>query len=117
MIYLFMLLSGTAAAGFNTWQRRGRSSAARRWARGTHRDFAQRNVLVLWPLLAAALLLGAALGGLQRAGGPTTPVALLLGLVLVAWVGFAALPLPVPSAVQPRWYRDRPTSPDGRSRD
>lgn len=116
MIHVLMLLGGLALAGVNAWQRLGRSRAARRWARGTHRDFAQRNVLVLWPLLAVALLLGAALGAVQRTGGPTLPLALLLVLTLAAWVAFAALPLPVPSFVQPRWYREQSDGRRGRSR-
>ncbi|KQV65751.1 hypothetical protein ASC64_12630 [Nocardioides sp. Root122] len=107
MIYVLMLLGGLALASFNTWQRLGRSAAARRWARGTHRDFAQRNVLVLWPALAVALLGGALLGAAERLDLPTWPGVLLVALGLVTWLAFAALPLPVPAAVQPRWYREQ----------
>lgn len=107
MIHVLMLLAGLALAAVNAWQRLGRSPQARRWARGTHRDFAQRSVLVLWPLLAAALLLGAALGAIRGGAGPAVPVALLLVLTLATWFAFAALPLPVPAFVQPRWYREQ----------
>jgi hypothetical protein len=102
-----MLLGGLALASFNTWQRLGRSDAARRWARGTHRDFAQRNVLVLWPALAVALLGGALLGVAERQDLPTWPGVLLVAVGLVTWLAFAALPLPVPAVVQPRWYREQ----------
>ena len=106
MIHVLMLLAGVALAAFNTWQRLGRSPAARRWARGTHRDFAQRNVLVLWPALALALLGGAGLGAATRLEAPTWPFVLLLVVGLLAWFAFAALPLPGPRVVQPRWYRE-----------
>jgi hypothetical protein len=106
MIHLLMLLAGAALAALNTWQRLGRSPAARRWARGTHRDFAQRNVLVLWPSLAVTLLGGAGLGAAERLDAPTWPFVVPVVVGLLTWLTFAALPLPVPSAVQPRWYRE-----------
>ena len=107
MIYLLMLLGSLALAAFNTWQRLGRTPAARRWARGTHRDFAQRNVLVLWPSLAVALLGGALLGAADAADLPTWPGVVLLAAGLLTWLAYAVLPLPVPTAVQPRWYREQ----------
>ncbi len=107
MIYLLMLLGGLALAGFNTWQRLGRTPAARRWARGTHRDFAQRNVLVLWPALAVALVGGALLGAAERLDAPAWPGVVLVVAGLLTWLAYAALPLPVPSLVQPRWYREQ----------
>jgi len=107
MIFLLMLLSSAALAAFNTWQRLGRTPAARRWARGTHRDFAQRNVLVLWPSLAVALLGGALLGAADAADLPTWPGVVLLAAGLLTWLAYAVLPLPVPTAVQPRWYREQ----------
>lgn len=116
MIFVLMLVGGLALAAVNTWQRLGRSRSARRWTRGMHRDFAHRNVLVLWPLLAVALLLGAGLGAAQRLQAPTLPFALLLLLTLAAWVAFAALPIPVPSFVQPRWYRQQTGGQDRASR-
>lgn len=107
MIHVFMLVGGLAVTAVNAWQRLGRSPAARRWARGTHPDFAQRNVLVLWPSLAVALLGGAGLGASERWGAPTWPTALLVAAGLLAWVAFAALPLPVPTFLKPGWYRER----------
>lgn len=101
-----MLLAGLALAAVNVWQRRGRSPAARRWARG-HRDFGRRNVLVMWPLLSAALLLGSALGAAGRLGVSTVPWGLAILVVLLAWLAFAVLPIPVPSFVEPRWYREQ----------
>lgn len=114
MIYLLMLLGAVALAAVNVWQRRGQTSRARQWARGPYRDFAQRNVLVLWPALAIALLGGALIGAAEHLDLPTWPGVLLAAVGLVAWLAYAALPLPVPSLVQPRWYRDR-VGPGGRS--
>ena len=110
MIYLLMLFGSLALAAFNAWQRLGRTPAARRWARGTHRDFAQRNVLVLWPALAVALLGGTLLGAADAAGLPTWPGVVLLAAGLLTWLAYAVLPLPVPTAVQPRWYREQVAS-------
>lgn len=110
MIYLLMLLGSLALAAFNTWQRLGRTPAARRWARGTHRDFAQRNVLVLWPSLALALLGGAVVGAADAADLPTWPGVVLLAAGLLTWLAYAVLPLPVPTTVQPRWYRGQVAS-------
>lgn len=107
MIHVLMLLGGLALAAVNTWQRLGRSPAARRWARGTHPDFAQRNVLVLWPSLAVTLLGGAGLGAAQRWDWTAWVFVVLVLAGLVTWLVFAALPVPVPRVVQPRWYRDR----------
>ena len=107
MIYLLMLLGAVALAAVNVWQRRGQTSRARQWARGPYRDFAQRNVLVLWPALAVALVGGALLGAAERLDLPTWPGVVLLGAGLLTWLAYAVLPLPVPSAVQPRWYREQ----------
>lgn len=109
-----MTLGGLALAAWNTWQRLGRSAAARSWARDTHRDFAQRNVLVTWPLMAATLLLGGVLGAVDAGGGATLLPGLLLLLSLALWLAFAVLPLPVPRFVQPRWYREQLARPDGK---
>lgn len=107
MIYVLMLLGGLALGAFNAWQRLGRTPAARRWARGTHRDFAQRNVLVLWPALAVTLVGGALVGATERLDAPSWPGVLLVVAGLLTWLAFAALPLPVPALVQPRWYREQ----------
>lgn len=107
MIFLLMLAGAVALAAVNTWQRRGQTPRARQWARGTHRDFAQRNVLVLWPALAVALLGGALVGGAERLDLPAWPGVVLVGVGLLTWLAYAVLPLPVPSVVQPRWYREQ----------
>jgi hypothetical protein len=107
MIYVLMLLGGLALAAVNTWQRLGRSPRARRWARGTHRDFAQRNVLVLWPALAVALVGGALLGAAEQLDLPSWPAVVLVVVGLLTWFAYAALPLPVPALVQPLWYREQ----------
>jgi hypothetical protein len=107
MIYLLMLLGAVALAAVNVWQRRGQTSRARQWARGPYRDFAQRNVLVLWPALAVALVGGALLGAAERLDLPTWPGVVLLGAGLLTWLAYAVLPLPVRSAGQPRWYGEQ----------
>lgn len=107
MIFLLMLLGAVALATVNTWQRRGQTPRARQWARGPYRDFAQRNVLVLWPALAVALLGGALVGGAERLDLPSWPGVVLVAVGLMTWLAYAVLPLPVPALVQPRWYRDR----------
>jgi hypothetical protein len=106
VIHFFMLLAGLVLAAWNTWQRLGRSSAARGWARGMRRQFVERNVLVLYPLLACALLLGAALGVAEGSTGATVAVGLPLAATLLLWLAYAVLPLPVPGFVKPRWYRE-----------
>lgn len=113
MIYVLMLLGGLALATVNAWQRRGRTPRARQWARGPYRDFAQRNVLVLWPALAVALVGGALLGATERLDLPAWPGVVLVVAGLLTWLAYAALPLPVPTAVQPRWYREQ-VAPRGR---
>ena len=107
-----MLVGGLALAGYNTWQRLGRSSVARGWARGLRRSFTERSVLVLWPLLAVAMVLAGALGPLRGTGGEMV-VGLLLLATLLLWLAYAVLPLPIPRFAQPRWYRS--TRAAGRS--
>ncbi|MDT0184491.1 hypothetical protein Q9S36_30310 [Microbacterium sp. ARD31] len=107
MIYLLMLVGALALVAVNLWQRRGQTSRARQWARGPYRDFAQRNVLVLWPALAVALVGGALIGAAERLDLPTWPGVVLALAGLLTWLAYAVLPLPVPAAVQPRWYREQ----------
>ncbi|MCY7402426.1 MAG: hypothetical protein LH477_15990 [Nocardioides sp.] len=104
---MLMLLGGLGLLAVNVWQRRGRTGRARQWARGPYRDFAQRNVLVLWPALAVALLGGAMLGAAQGLDLPTWPGVVMVAVGLLAWVLFAVLPLPVPTMAQPQWYREQ----------
>jgi len=113
MIYVLMLLGALALTAVNVWQRRGRTPRARQWARGPYRDFAQRNVLVLWPALGVALVGGALLGPAEWLELPTWPGVVLLAVGLLTWIAFAVLPLPVPTAVQPGWYREQ-VAPRGR---
>ena len=107
MIHVLMLLGGLGLIAVNVWQRLGRSSRARQWSNGPHRDFAQRNVLVLWPALAVALVGGSTLGAAELLDLPTWPGAVLVAAGLSTWIAYAVLPLPMPSAVQPQWYRDK----------
>jgi len=110
MVHLLMLVSGLALAAWNTWQHLGRSRSARSWADDRRRDVTERNVLVLWPLIALALLLGAALGLTEDSTAATVAVGLPFAAALLLWLAYAVAPLPVPRAVQPRWYRDLHTS-------
>ncbi|HEV2798063.1 MAG TPA: hypothetical protein VGV65_10630 [Nocardioides sp.] len=115
MIFLLMLAGALGLAAVNAWQRRGRTPRARQWARGPYRDFAQRNVLVLWPAVATALVGGACIGLAERVEVPSWPGVVLALLGLLTWLAFAALPLPVPAFLQPRWYRDS-VAPRGQAR-
>lgn len=107
MIHVLMLLGGLGLIAVNVWQRLGRTSRARQWSSGPYRDFAQRNVLVLWPALAVALLGGTLLGAAERLDLPTWPGVVLVVAGLLTWIAFAVLPLPVPRTVQPQWYREK----------
>lgn len=102
MAHVFMLVAGLGLLAWNAWQRRGGSPAAREWASPRSTAFSRRNVLVLWPLLGVALLLGAALGVAE--GGASTVVGLLLLAVLALWLAYAVFPLPAPGWTRPRWY-------------
>ncbi len=111
MIYIAMLIGGLGLAAWNTRQRLGRTRQARSWARGMPKEFAERNVLVLWPLLAVSLLLGAALGAAAGSTAASVAVGLPFAAAMLLWLAYAVLPLPVPWFVQPRWYRElRPPS-------
>lgn len=117
MIYVGMLLGGLALLGWNTWQRLGRSPAARSWVHDGRGGFAERNTLVLWPLIGTALLLGAALGAAPESGPARGVVGLCFLLALLLWLAYVLLPLPVPTWAQPGWYRQRSLGRTPRSDD
>ncbi|WP_435744545.1 hypothetical protein [Nocardioides sp. SYSU DS0663] len=101
-----MLVVGVLLAAWTTRQHLGRSRRARAWGRAGARSVAERTNLVVHPLLAALLIL-AGLGNdqVEPAGAGAifwAGVALCL-LLLGAYI---ILPLPIPDAVKPRWYRD-----------
>ena len=100
-----LLLLGLALAGWNTWQHLGRTPAARRWAGRDQPWFKARNVLVIRPLIALALLAGAATGPAAASGAATVAVGLLTLAFLVVLLAFLVLPIPIPTFAQPRWYR------------
>ncbi|GAB2453120.1 hypothetical protein GCM10027062_37270 [Nocardioides hungaricus] len=107
MAPLVMILGGLALAAHNVWQRRGRSSAARAWADPGAGALTRRAVLVVRPLIAVVLVLGALLLLLDKVAAATVVLglAILAGLLLIgAWT---ILPLPVPAVLQPGWYRRR----------
>lgn len=114
MILYLVAALGVALGAWNTWQRLGRSSRARAWSRDPSPGTA-RNVLVRWPLLALACV-ASALVGLDAGSAATgAGVVVMLGALLVA-LAYVLLPLPVPEAVKPRWYRDLDL-PASRTRD
>ena len=65
-------------------------------------DLKERSVLVVRPLIALVLLLGGA-DGLTDSPAVVVP----LGLALLVLLAYLVLPLPIPRAVQPGWYRTR----------
>ncbi len=100
-----LLLLGAVLAGWNTWQRLGRTSAARAWASSNRPWFTSRSVLVIRPLMALALLAGAATGPAARSDAATIALGLLVLAFLVVLLAFLVFPLPIPTLAQPRWYR------------
>jgi len=105
LAHVVLLVLGVALAGWNTWQHLGRTAAARAWAVGDQPWFKARSVLVIRPLLALVLLIGAATGPAAGSDGATVALGLLALACLVALLAFAVLPVPIPRLVQPGWYR------------
>lgn len=98
-----MLLLGCALAAWCFWHHLGRSRRARSWASSPRADLA-RHVLVAWPLVSVALLLGALLGVTEGADAVRTTVSLLLLASVLMALAWFLLPLPVPGWLRPRWY-------------
>ena len=67
--------------------------------------FKARSVLVIRPLLALVLLIGAATGPAAGSDGATVALGLLALACLVVLLVFAVFPIPIPAFAQPRWYR------------
>ena len=105
MIYLLMLLGGLLLAGWNTWQHLGRSPAARSWTRSIKGSFGVRSVLVVRPLIAVVLVLGAATGATGDDSGATVVLGLGIAVALLTLLAYLLLPLPVPQFAQPSWFR------------
>ena len=101
--HLLMVAAGVALAAWNTWQRLGRSNAARIWAKSEPPARAERKVLVVWPLL-ALVLLGAGLTGLLPTGSALSAVLfVVLAVALLVALAYILAPLPVPDALRPAW--------------
>lgn len=99
------IVVGLALAAGNTWQRLGRTRRARAWSHSRNPDD-HRSVLVLWPLFAAACLLGGVVGLAPE--GPVVNVAVPLFLLsLFTLLAYFFFPLPVPRFLQPRWYQQQ----------
>ena len=64
-----------------------------------------RSVLVVRPLIAVLLVLGAATGVTGDGSGATVALGLGLALTLVVLFAYLVLPLPVPEFAQPDWFR------------
>jgi len=105
LAHMVLLVPGVALAGWNTWQHLGRTAAARAWAVGNQPWFKARSVLVIRPLLALVLIIGAATGPAAGSDAATVVLGLLALACLVALLAFAVLPVPIPRLVQPGWYR------------
>lgn len=104
VIPILMVAAGVLLAAWVTWQRLGRTSAARGWTRGLNGDWKRRSVLVVRPLIAAFLVLGG-LATLLADTPAAVPLGLATGVVLLLLSAYLILPLPIPRAVQPAWYR------------
>ncbi len=109
---VLMLLAGLGLAGWNAWQRLGRTPAARAWAGSLQGDWKRRSVLVVRPLLAVVLVLGAVVAwhddpGGSGGGGLAVALGLAIGLCLALLAAYLVLPIPVPGFVQPRWFREQ----------
>ncbi len=102
---LVPLLLGLALAGWNTWQHLGRTSAARAWAHGNQPWFKPRSVLVVRPLIAVVLLVGAATGPAASSDAATVALGLLALACLLVLLAYLVLPIPIPTFAQPRWYQ------------
>lgn len=105
MAALFMFALGLLIAGVNTWQRMGRTRRARAWASAHDTWETQRGVLVMWPLVAIALIAGGFTVLLSGSVGATAVPVVVFLLSMVLWFGYLLLPLRVPTFVKPRWYR------------
>ena len=105
-----MLVVGLWLIGWNTWQRLGRTPTARSWADPDLDRWYHRKVLVAWPGLAFTLLCGAGLGVAPRESLPAYLLALGVVAGLLVFFAYFFLPLPVPRALQPEWYRRRRVS-------
>ncbi|MCW2774517.1 MAG: hypothetical protein JWN91_2843 [Nocardioides sp.] len=110
MVYVVMLVGGLALAAWNVWQHLGRTPAARRWARSVGGSWTVRSVLVVRPLIAVVLVLGAATGPTSDGSGATIALGLGLAVALVLLLAYLVLPLPVPGFAQPDWYRRTPSA-------
>jgi hypothetical protein len=99
------LCLGLALAGWSTWQHLGRTSAARAWADGNQPWFRSRSVLVVRPLVAVVLLVGAATGPAAGSDAATVALGLLALTCLLVLLAFLVFPIPVPTFAQPGWYQ------------
>lgn len=102
---VLMLLAGVGLAAWNLWQRRGRTPAARAWARGLQGDWTRRSVLVVRPLIALVLVLGAVVAW-REDGVLVVAVGAAIGVCLLLLGAFLVLPIPVPGFLEPRWCRE-----------
>jgi hypothetical protein len=105
MVYVLMLAGGLALAVWNAWQHLGRTPAARRWARSVGGSWTVRSVLVVRPLIAVVLVLGAATGVTSDGSSATVALGLGIAAALLLLLAYLVLPLPVPAVAQPSWLR------------
>ena len=105
MVYLLMLIAGLGLAAWNTWQHLGRSPAARSWSRSIKGSWGVRSVLVVRPLIAVVLVLGALAGWVSTDSAVYVVLGLGIGVALILLLAYLVLPIPVPRAAQPAWFR------------
>lgn len=104
MPHLLMLFGAGALGTWSLWHYRGQTSRARDWARSP-REAMPREILVVWPLLALSLLLGALIG---LPFGAVRMVASLGFLCSIfAALAYMLFPLPVPRWLIPGWYTEQ----------
>ena len=116
MIYALMLVGGLALAAWNLRQRLGRTPSARAWSRSAQGGMHERAVLVVHPLLAVVLVLGALSPLVEDSTAGTVIVAVPVAIALLLLLAYLVLPLPVPRFAQPTWYRrGGRRSPDARN--
>ncbi|MGH3412272.1 MAG: hypothetical protein ACRDPH_04235 [Marmoricola sp.] len=110
MFGIVLLLVGISVFGWNLWQRRGATAAARGWTGDDPLGFTARSVLVVRPAAAAAAifaglaLLVDALWPMRQ--GVFSALAALMVLSLFLVLVYLILPVPVPRFLMPSWSRE-----------
>lgn len=114
LTHVLVLLAGVVLAVWNTWERLGRSPAARRWGRSMQGELKVRSVLVIRPLLAVVLICAGLLEVTAPGPGDTALwVTVPMAISLLVAFAYMVAPLPIPGWVKPRWYREQSAKRSG----